>query len=309
MQPEPAAPTVAIHGLRVRSVFALHGRPAAGPPDLVVDLNNAPPSWERRENEVEVGRMTAQGRTLMTALQGDRSWRLLFHDAMEAELDHDATRAVVRVEDDQHDLAHVLVGGPVLAVALALRGRPPLHASAVATHAGAVAFAGPSGAGKTTLAAMACAAGAHLLSDDTLALELDGDVITAAPGSTQLRLRPGVASLAERLEGPEAKTADGRFGIDLGPGCAPESVSLRAVVIANGFGGQSLRRLSGAEAATALLTAARVASLEIPFVQRAFLRLVASLARTVPVYELSDVGTEPSLSLPAPVLALLGLAP
>lgn len=310
-QPEPTPSTVAIHGLRVATDFDLHGRASADPPTFVIERDVASPTWAQGEHEVQVGRMATASRVLMTALQDDQSLRLLFHDAMEAELDCDGSRAVVRVTDDSSDLADVLVAGPVLATALALRGRPPLHASAVATPAGVVAFAGPSGAGKTTLAAMACAAGARLVSDDTLAVNATIDAVTVSPGSTQLRLRPGVRALAEALEGLKSTTVDDRIGIDLVAGDSPrgESLPLRAVVIANGFAGQSLRRMSGAEAATALLAAARVASLEIPSVQRAFLELVAALVRSVPVYELTQAPSDCSaLVLPKPVGDLLGLS-
>lgn len=63
---------------------------------------------------------------------------------------------------------------------LALRGRPVLHAAAVEEDGGVLAFAGASGAGKTTTARAFAAAGATLVTEDLLILADDGDVVTGA---------------------------------------------------------------------------------------------------------------------------------
>jgi hypothetical protein len=72
----------------------------------------------------------------------------------------------------------------VLPFAAVLRGLEVLHASAVATAAGAVALLGPSGAGKTSVATALERAGAGtLLADDVLALERRGEETLAHPGA------------------------------------------------------------------------------------------------------------------------------
>jgi len=61
-------------------------------------------------------------------------------------------------------------------------GQPLLHASAVHLDAGAVAFLGPAGRGKSTMAASFLSRGARLLADDLLPLRVTADGILAAPG-------------------------------------------------------------------------------------------------------------------------------
>ncbi|MDA1081237.1 MAG: hypothetical protein O2973_06105 [Gemmatimonadetes bacterium] len=81
-------------------------------------------------------------------------------------LEYDAPLTVV-------DAAHFLLE-PVLAFLLRCRRTLVLHASAVEMDGRAVAFVGPVGAGKSTIAAACVAAGAALLSDDVLAIRLEG---------------------------------------------------------------------------------------------------------------------------------------
>ena len=68
------------------------------------------------------------------------------------------------------------------------RGALVLHASAVAAPAGALAFLGPAGRGKSTLAASFARAGLPFLSDDALALDEAGGRWRARPGPASLRL-------------------------------------------------------------------------------------------------------------------------
>jgi hypothetical protein len=84
------------------------------------------------------------------------------------------------------DVATYLLG-PVLAFVLRLRGITCLHASAVAIEDRAVAFVGPAGAGKSTIAASFARRAHAVLSDDVLAVGADGVV---HPGSPRIRLWP-----------------------------------------------------------------------------------------------------------------------
>ena len=69
-----------------------------------------------------------------------------------------------------------------LPFAAVLQGLEVLHASAVVTEQGAVAFLGPSGAGKTTLALALCGRGPGFLADDVLAIEVAHDALIGHPG-------------------------------------------------------------------------------------------------------------------------------
>lgn len=64
--------------------------------------------------------------------------------------------------------------GSVIGVLLHQRGMLPLHASAIATARGAVAFAGEVGCGKSTLAAALHRRGYRVLADDVCAVSLNG---------------------------------------------------------------------------------------------------------------------------------------
>jgi hypothetical protein len=82
------------------------------------------------------------------------------------------------------------LAGPILSFALRLRGEFSLHASAIATAAGAVAIAGPHGAGKSTTAAALGVNGRPVLTDDILRLTPIGLDWYAHPFGGILRLWP-----------------------------------------------------------------------------------------------------------------------
>ncbi len=65
----------------------------------------------------------------------------------------------------------VLLAGNLLAIVLGLRGAAVLHASAVELNGAAIAFVGPTGAGKSTAAALLCAAGGAIVGDDAARVE------------------------------------------------------------------------------------------------------------------------------------------
>ena len=71
---------------------------------------------------------------------------------------------------------------------LSRMGNVVLHAGAVATQKGAIAFAGPSGKGKSTLIAAFAKHGYPLLSDDSLLIEHTNKHLIAIPSYPGLRL-------------------------------------------------------------------------------------------------------------------------
>jgi hypothetical protein len=73
--------------------------------------------------------------------------------------------------------------GQVLPFAALVSGLEIFHASAVVREGAAVAFAGPSGAGKTSLALALCERGARFLADDVLALEARTGELVTHPGT------------------------------------------------------------------------------------------------------------------------------
>lgn len=93
---------------------------------------------------------------------------------------------------DEYVLRHFLLG-PVLAVLLHQRRCLVLHASCTGTHAGAVAFLGWPGWGKSAMAATLHARGYAFLTDDLLPVLVQGGRICCSPGSLQIKLWPDVA--------------------------------------------------------------------------------------------------------------------
>ena len=76
----------------------------------------------------------------------------------------------------------------VIPLVLNLRGHEALHATAVLTPDGMCAFIGPTGAGKSTLAASFLFSGCPVLSDDCLVLEDSHGAILATPAYPGIRL-------------------------------------------------------------------------------------------------------------------------
>lgn len=110
-----------------------------------------------------------------------------FVDAAGAEID--CLRRARNVSEAT--IRHILLD-QVFPLALNLRGREAIHATAVQAHDAAIAFTGPAGAGKSTLAAFFARHGHPSLGDDCIALE-DRGTILAHPAYPGLRLFEDVA--------------------------------------------------------------------------------------------------------------------
>jgi hypothetical protein len=102
--------------------------------------------------------------------------------------------------------------GPIVGVAMRLRGITCLHASAVNVDGRAVAFLGREGAGKSTTAAALAVKGFPVLSDDTIALTERGSEWTAAPGYPRVRLWPDSAGAIRDNAGAPALIPPGESG-------------------------------------------------------------------------------------------------
>lgn len=97
---------------------------------------------------------------------------------------------------EQEHWLEIRLLGTVFAFWLEQRGMPVLHAAAVATPYGAVAFLAASGSGKSTLASAFVGAGYPLLTDDNLAIRQEGATFRALPGYPQMRMWPETATYA-----------------------------------------------------------------------------------------------------------------
>lgn len=140
-------------------------------------------------------------------------WHLVYDDTGRFDIDAAGHTIVWRAPRDvSEDAARLDVMSRVLATAMHAAGDVCFHASAVAIGGEAIAFLGPKGFGKSTLAWALVRAGARLLTDDTLRVRLD-DTPFAYPGVHELRLRRDVAT---RLppESREARVAGDRLVVD-----------------------------------------------------------------------------------------------
>ncbi len=105
----------------------------------------------------------------------------------------DATATTVRVvmgPNVPDVTARHLLLNQVLPLVLSHRGRLVLHAGAVATAHGVVAFVGATGAGKSTLVAACASLGAAVVADDSLVLERRSLGWMAIPAYPSIRLWP-----------------------------------------------------------------------------------------------------------------------
>lgn len=89
----------------------------------------------------------------------------------------------------ESDLHPALLGG-CMAVALHQRGYLILHASAINLNGQAIAFIGDKGWGKSTMARAFIARRHQFITDDVLAIDLQGDLPMVFPSFPQLKLCP-----------------------------------------------------------------------------------------------------------------------
>lgn len=198
---------------------------------------------------------------------------------------------VVASERASDDLLSLLVTGPALASLLLVRGVPLIHASAVSWPAapdqevgGAVAFFGPAGSGKSSLARLLATRERPLLSDDTLRVEVTNGHVTAHRGTVRSRLRPGVAASALADE-PWEPSADGRQVVR-GATDAPALARLRLLLaprLSPHFDRVRIRPLQRRQAAVLLATCWPVEGVRSPEVMSRQLALATAVVAAVEV--------------------------
>ena len=166
------------YGLRIRSAlplpFPAWTGPCGGAARVEVHLGSTPASLPAGA-EKRPGWQGMPGRFLMTA----EFARFLVADGC---------RVVVEPLGGSKADVHSLLVGPVLAAVLQQRGVTTLHASSVATTAGAVAFLGNRGAGKSSLAWALMKAGYPMMADDVTGIVAKDGRLWAVPGYPRMRL-------------------------------------------------------------------------------------------------------------------------
>jgi len=190
----------AAFGLRIVATAPLPGLSGARDvrsPDIVVRLQEPPPDPGVDQPTGEVLYRSAEcdeagtPTLVVTRLGGGKLFRFHYADGVEFVLGAAGRDVWARwpKASSLDDVATYLLG-PVFGFVLRLRGITCLHASAVAVDDQAVVFAGPTGAGKSTVAATFALRGHAVMADDVVALSDDGEHVAVQPGAPRIRLWP-----------------------------------------------------------------------------------------------------------------------
>ncbi len=148
--------------------------------------------------------------------------------------------------------------GSMMGTIMHQRGALPLHACAAAFGGRALAFAGPSGVGKSTLLAALVAQGGAFITDDiAVVTPLGGGKVGLWPGAQRAKLDPlSLAALGRTGAGLEpAGGPQGKFHLPVSGGepvRGPVPLA-RVYLLRDGEGPPRIEPLSGLDAVTALL--------------------------------------------------------
>jgi hypothetical protein len=283
------------YGRRIRSAFELPlPRAEAGPADLTIRVSTDTSQLTTTPLEADAPGVLAvlpsprepEPRYVVTE-EPDR-FRLRVRGAGEFHISPSLDAATWIVEPGGADhLGPVLVAGTLLALILTLEGNLVLHASAVGWRGRTFAFVGQSGRGKSTTAALCAAAGATVLTDDVLLVEMAGDDARCRGSGGELRLRDKARGLAELFDADTgtAETADARLSLSLAErhsGWAP----LTAVVVpfpSRGLEAIEIATVPATEAMFGLLGFPRIEGLRGERESATQFRLHAELVKRVPV--------------------------
>ena len=151
------------------------------------------------------------GRPWLAVASGPRGYRLNFEGGADFVVSVDARRITVFPASASLDTVRHLLIDQVVPLVLAHLGHFVLHASAFTTESGAVALAGPTGSGKSTLSASFGAHGSPFLADDALVIEPGAGGWLARPAYPGLRVWPDVVAAVHDSEpSPVAPYTDKR---------------------------------------------------------------------------------------------------
>jgi hypothetical protein len=241
-----------VYGLAVRSDIELSGWPAAAVPSaeapavrirrVTVSAPEPPAEAYTAAGRVEAGRVTF-------AIRGVARYDVERGSEVRVDPDPDA-----RPED-----VLLYLTGSVMGAILHQRGIFALHAAAVEVRGVAVAIAGPSGMGKSTLAATLVWRGGRLITDDIAVVEpLSADEVGVWPGAARVKLdATGLEALQQPGAGlgPAGGNRD-KYHLPVGAewGAEARPVPLkRLYIVEYGVGDARIETLSGMEAVRAVV--------------------------------------------------------
>jgi hypothetical protein len=284
---------VLLYGLRVRSEVPLpQGLEVvgAGEPDLELSLGpETEPTMARPEGHLMAAHELSETAWYHFVRRPDGSYFLRYSAVCDFEVSADLKRATIfPVRGLDADRLSVFATGGLPAFVLMMRGELVLHASAVERNGAVVAFVGPSGMGKSTIAALCCSDGARLVTDDVLRIDLSDGGARCHLGASELRLRKSSGELAGLFdERPGLRgTGDGRTA--LAPPMAPDELFPLAAVIVplvdREVAELSLERQAGMPALLSILSFPRLPGWADAPSQAVYTERLTALVNRIPVY-------------------------
>lgn len=177
----------------------------------------------------------------------------------------------------------------VLPLVLQVRGSEVLHASAILTQQGVVAFCATSETGKSTIAYGLSRRGYAIWSDDAVALDWSGSAVSTIPLPFQVRLRPASAAFFGQQQAVPYTLGDG-YSTNDSPHTQPAPLAilwtLKQVPLGAGAESLTVRQLTSAEAYAAMLPHAYCFSIQWSERKRQMLQTYLELVVKVPIFEL-----------------------
>ncbi len=163
--------------------------PQSGQTDLQLRIRDLPPAELPRILDWVTSESLDNGQPWLSCARTDGGYLVRVHDRADFFVDA-AGREITCYPDSRttaQTLRHLFID-QVIPLVLNLRGQDALHATSALTARGVCAFVGPSGTGKSTLAAAFQLAGYPVLSDDCLIVREENEQIVATPAYPGVRL-------------------------------------------------------------------------------------------------------------------------
>lgn len=219
------------------------------------------------------------------------------------------TRTIIVAKEDQADdrMVERYICGVVFAILLYLRGLIVFHAACVAfDRREAVAFIGDSGAGKSSLAALAHLHGHPCMNDDVTPIKVDSGRIVAVPGIPYVKVD---RDFVQRHQIPSGETCivhpdEEQVYLSLAPQVPQTPVNIRALVFLNPGTQNCLQPISARQAVIETIRYTLPARLLLQSGSRSHFLQITHLAESVPAYTLTrDLQTDSREQLLAIVLS------